>query len=650
MKKVRITKAPQYSEGGPNKGDQIGYSLYTGGFASDSGTEGVSIRSLFPEASESEATIEAEKGETILHDADGDGKKEHFNIGGKRHEQGGTPIAAEQGDFVFSDRKKLAIKGPILEEFGKSPENKKGFTPAQLAKQYNINFYKGLLNDPEADPIQKKTAETMIQNYEQKLAELAMVQEGMKGFPNGIPEIAMAMFEGTGQEQAPAGAEPEMATGGLVQFFGGGDPLEEAKKRAKKVNSSFGITDQHQFVGRDGSRNYWSSGTAGSYSGGHNVAGGARSNFTVDDILNNKNRYKTFHDNMAGAPDDVLRQAAQNLLQKGVMPGKWTPGSTDYIYTESEPVQFERTITPHDIRLPTPKPITNTNEVPPAETTKTTTTQTTTPQDTPMKWWTQDKLNTMSAFMNRYNIRKQLPWEPVANAVLPDPTFVDPTRALAANAEQAAIQSQAGAMFAGAQRQRAVNSSIQGQAAGQAANIISQYDNQNVGIANQFAGARAEIQNNVNLQNLASKKRLYDGNVLANENFDKEKKMANEVVRKQFINGMTNAQKTHWMNEMFDQFDIDPTTGAILFNNPNSFKFGRNAGGGSSSSAATSYVDAYMALKEKYPNASEEVLRKQAEINAGGARRTQQDDNGDGVMDKAKLMQSIFGAMPMFGG
>jgi len=39
-----------------------------------------------------EANVEAEKGETVFGDLDGDGGLEHMKIGGKRHNEGGTPL------------------------------------------------------------------------------------------------------------------------------------------------------------------------------------------------------------------------------------------------------------------------------------------------------------------------------------------------------------------------------------------------------------------------------------------------------------------------------------------------------------------------------------------------------------------------------
>lgn len=156
------------------------------------------------------ANIEAEKGETIYGDLDGDGGLEHMNIGGKRHAQGGTPLNAPEGSFIFSDTKKMRIKNPeILKMFGGST---KSATPAQLAKKYDVNRYKAILEDPNADDLSKSTAQLMIKNYENKLGTLALVQESMKGFPQGVPGVAASVVNAG--EMAYGGYIPMAQSGG----------------------------------------------------------------------------------------------------------------------------------------------------------------------------------------------------------------------------------------------------------------------------------------------------------------------------------------------------------------------------------------------------------------------------------------------------
>jgi hypothetical protein len=178
-------------------GGQLGFGLdlgQRGTYSPMPKTKSEEVGKTMPEVPREQANIEAEKGETVYADVDGDGMYEHMNIGGERHTNGGTPLNVPEGSFVFSDTKKMTIKDPAtLKNFGLSPR-KEGYTPAEIAKKYDINKYKAIVEDPTVDYMQKNTAQMMIKNYQRKLAELALVQEEMKGFPQGIPQMAMEVL------------------------------------------------------------------------------------------------------------------------------------------------------------------------------------------------------------------------------------------------------------------------------------------------------------------------------------------------------------------------------------------------------------------------------------------------------------------------
>ena len=136
-----------------------------------------------------DANLEAEKGETAVLSLGG--LPAQFKIGGKRHSQGGTPLNLPDDSFIFSDTAKMKITDPnILAQFGMVPK-KSGYTPATIAKKYDINKFRKVLADPNSEEIERKTAEASITNCNIKLGKLALVQESMKGFPQGIPAIAM---------------------------------------------------------------------------------------------------------------------------------------------------------------------------------------------------------------------------------------------------------------------------------------------------------------------------------------------------------------------------------------------------------------------------------------------------------------------------
>lgn len=144
-----------------------------------------------------EANIEAEGGETALV-PDVNGIPAHYNIEGPRHSQGGVPLNMPDNSFIYSDTAKMKIKDPeILKMFDysdaqiKKIKKSRGITPADIAKKYDINKHRELLEDEHSNKIERKTAELNIKNANLKLAQLALYQESMKGFPDGIPSVAL---------------------------------------------------------------------------------------------------------------------------------------------------------------------------------------------------------------------------------------------------------------------------------------------------------------------------------------------------------------------------------------------------------------------------------------------------------------------------
>jgi hypothetical protein len=223
--KIRITGTPgQMAEGGqPPYSGQSDYGLYIGQrnlyktmakhpYEDSSNSMGEQKNPDSPFA------LEAEGGETILRP---DGT--HMDIVGPRHTNGGVKLTKEQapeGSFIYSDTKKMKIKDPnILKHFGKPAGKAGGITPADLAKQYDVNKYRAILQDPTRDKLSKDTAKMMVENYEKKLAQLALIQESIKGFPQGVPEVAKGLVSQQGGEQSAQAAYGGMfAQGGMPQY------------------------------------------------------------------------------------------------------------------------------------------------------------------------------------------------------------------------------------------------------------------------------------------------------------------------------------------------------------------------------------------------------------------------------------------------
>jgi len=145
------------------------------------------------------------------------------------------------------------------------------------------------------------------------------------------------------------------------------------------------------------------------------------------------------------------------------------------------------------------------------------------------------------------------------------PVYLDPTRELAANSEMANIAMQNLAQFTGPQAASARAAMVQGQGAKQAADVMSRYNNANVGIANQFEQSNTNLRNQERLQNQQIAKTLYDQTTLTNQAYDNALRQADQASRLAFQTGWTNASNLALINATQQQYDIDPRTGTVVF-------------------------------------------------------------------------------------
>ena len=135
-----------------------------------------------------DANLEAEKGETALTDLTNDGSFELYNIGGKRHYDGGTPLNLPEQSFVYSDTSKMKLTIEELKELG--IVSKKKMTPAKASKNFQLNKYTEILENSESDKIAIDTAEDMLNKNKIKLSHIAFLQEKKKNFSDGVPLAA----------------------------------------------------------------------------------------------------------------------------------------------------------------------------------------------------------------------------------------------------------------------------------------------------------------------------------------------------------------------------------------------------------------------------------------------------------------------------
>lgn len=248
-KKVKVKKVPMGKGGSPNFNEMAyqyttNYPLHFKNAVEEvDGNQEFEIGKSYPiEKDPEKANIEAEKGELILTK-----EYELYKIHGKDHSKGGSPISANEGDFIFS--KRITSKGDAFDKiFGKF-DPKKEYSFAEVAEKFiDMNEFKVLMESK--NPLDRKTGLMMFEEYRDKLGMLAFLQETVKGLPNGIPSISAPMMEKMVQQPEGSASETIMKKGGsiLKQYAPGGEawiagepPRGVIKKRNEAADSNSGV-------------------------------------------------------------------------------------------------------------------------------------------------------------------------------------------------------------------------------------------------------------------------------------------------------------------------------------------------------------------------------------------------------------------------
>jgi hypothetical protein len=555
-------------------------------------------------------------------------------IVGPRHSEGGVPLALPDDSFIFSDTKSMKISDPkILKMFNKSAK-KGGYTPAELSKQYDINKYRKILQDPESDKVSRNTAEIMIKNYVMKLGALALAQESKKGFPQGIPLIAkpymeankiaeedlipelaqeqpeqqmmpqegmqpqmeapqtmpdgqpIAMPQGQPEQmmQAPmaaygmemGGFYPEYAFGGYYQD-GGSKNRPKTKEELERDVASGKIKPEKvktlpdgttEITQKDGSKVY-AIGTV----------------YEEEDYGNIKpTKVTKLATNAAQYEKDICAKikASKKPISYAIAKG-WIAASragdfagcvsaeasakkdtTQVFQLEEEPSTIPGKKKCKCVNPETKEErifeIDKEEECICESEEEVSTQQIQSPPRRDAQFWQQDIINAAGAFGDRMGLRKQMPWEARVDLEEPRPTFIDDTQELGQQSQLANIASQATAQFAGPQAGARL-SAIQGQGAAQAANTRSRTNNQNIGIANQFEANQVGVRNQEQMMNQQMANRLFDKNVIAQQQFDNAKRQAAANMRQAYNTALTNKWKTDALNQMYPNYQVDPLSG-----------------------------------------------------------------------------------------
>jgi len=589
-----------------------------------------------------EANLEAEGGEPVVGNLDGSNIPSFKKIVGPRHYNGGVPLNLPDDSFIFSDTKSMKISDPhILKMFNKTAK-KGGYTPAELSKKFDINKYRQILQDPNSDKIDIKTAELMIKTCVLKLGALALAQESKKSFPQGIPKIAEPYMEANGiaeedlipkkpeeqeempeQEmgeysemqgmeempmQMPNGEPVAMPQQGMQQApmaaygmeMGGydmpysSDPYEMAYGgslyRADNGVTVNGITAQQRNMSPAEGSGYQKGTVAGA---GPNAQGyyrsipGAERTYVGGRAIPGGSRPSS---GWAGSMCDRLMQGA--TIAQLVSEGHGTTAGLTKLLANCIPKAEEKFKEKQDAfynEEGTPEITTTTTTTKsPCECTDPDTGETYDPGEDANgncndctknypgsgvyknnternpEWWLQDTVNTFGAVGELARIRKDIPFEVRADLEEPRPTFIDPTRQLTDINEKFNIETQANATFADPRGLTARNAAAAGRTAALAANTLSNINNQNVNIGNQFEAAQVGVRNQENMLNQQMANRLYDKNVIANQQFENAKRQGRANVRESYNTAATNRGKTDTVNQLNENYQVRPGSGGLV--------------------------------------------------------------------------------------
>jgi hypothetical protein len=644
------SKGPSHGYGNQQVGQ--GYALdrfwssptgYPGGTAKVSPYH--STGKTLPEAKEG-GDINAEKQEQVLGDFDQDGSMELMNVNGKPHTQGGKDINVPSNSFVYSDTKALKIKdATVLAMFGMQPK-RGGYTPAEIAKKYDLNKFKKVLSDPNADVSAKTTAQLMTDNYLAKLDKLAKVQEGMKKHmgmdhhdPNapketkygGVPmmqsdgrpdKVYTHQFDESGKMTLVPEEDNDIANTQIAQTV---SPVYKMQV-SNNYGSDYAPWDPR--VGQAQGYPATAPQTTADYQRWANMRGAG---LKVDDKLGVQtlgwenpdksiSRLPVTNSMIFGNQDSIqpLELAGLKLLptdiQQQQMSGVDMPG------------------------LPKEKVSGKGN-----------------------KWKMAIDPNLYGDFMTGLQmaqLRKFHPYEPVPQAVIPETVFADPTRAIAAQQEMARTAME----MAGQGDQRAARATtlgLQGEAGKQAADVIAQYNTQNVAIANAANAQAAQLTNELMAKQANRLAELNKAGFLADRDYQREmgRLQAEYADRKQKQHDT--AVKTAWLNKTSPYFDIDPITQMPVFKSDRAKDaYFKDLQGGPSTGMGTDYAS----LVKKFTGPGYNLPQDKAEELAIGQieqelriprTRTTGTDPATGrkVVTSAPVNQSKYGgSMMRYGG
>lgn len=671
MIKIRITGKPENLEF--EYGGQSGYGLDLGQRRvqtempeSKADTVSNSISSVPRYA----ANIEAEGGETVYGDLDGDGGLEHMKINGPRHSEGGVPLNVPEGSFIFSDTAKMKIKDPnVLKYFG-LPAKKGGYTPAEIAKRYDINKYKAIVEDETSDELNKNTAQLMVSNYNKKLSALAMVQEEMKGFPQGIPAVAQ-------QDEMPmakyGGNLPEYQSKGEVKNRVVVWDEEEQKMLQDYMKQKYNVQIPVNARDTDPNSQRFTLPTVQNSRGGRRVYGDEDWT-SADNIADFAKRQKKF---LAENPNwDPTKKGATEKFQKWYDAERAKKGMKPYFGKGQTFQKVDDKFGEYTFSAPDLEPTEPVKETP-----KTYSgfkclglKEDGSPNIQSSTYTTEEAFKSSGTYATSQEAAMHCPGETIPGKIptgeIPvqqKPGFLTPDKLALLTAglvpPQAYLPSVADLPFRqgdlaledwlskAQQRQQTFNTSattlgqyqpgtamasnlsfLAGQTGEGVAQDIAQTDSRNVDRANQFMAQELQRKTANDAYNANARDRRWDGFVTAKQNLDN--------ARRQYLTGITKAANNAWANRMYLDminkvnpiYNVNPTSGLSYFKRGyDPSKFGTMSSVGSGNMDWGSLSKGYNAAKKDFPDLTVDQYMRMA-----SPRTTLSDTDADGYANSIR--------------
>ena len=665
--KIRIVGGPKQMAYGGQTDRGFALDLKTTN-ANMSSTPTESVTSSMSEQANPNSPIklEAENGETVWNN------DTHNILRGKSHAKGGIKLTEQQvqdGAFIFS--KKLKEKDPTtLEMFGQ--KFKKGGTSySDIAKKFELNKFKAILEDPYADRTSKNTAQMMMEKNKKSLAMLALAQEASKGFPQGPPvqsqpylpqDVPMAAYggyvpeyQGGGEDdifdkdlqkvlvdlvknkQYKLGLSPRMMAGDnkvpLIQgkqasgLYGDikTNEIDEFKKRHAwyfkdkpnwKENKEDDVLDFQTKYDEEFSKQK-----------GYSYFSGKRKFDKKDKKLG---EYTYNAPGLDKKEDEIVKSKPKykcKLNDNGSTVAVLSTDGTGYD-TETEALTHcptKEEVKPRYICLPDGSIMeTKGSGIGYATEEEAAKNCGSKQKKVPYDFLLPDKVN-MAAVMAQ-PINKYFPFYADTNPRVPRPTFFDPNRELAENASTRSMLT-AGLNMLDPQSFSTRASAIQAQGAEQAANTIGTNQNRNVGVANEFSKLQSSILNRADENRAKNANLRWQGNAVVNQQYDNAIGAKLNKYAKAYSKAWNNRSTLGDLNDTMGYFYKDPTSGKNVFkgslaNNVGSLgAYGNPTGGvGTNGAGIADLGSAYNNLYESYltqldgnSNLSKEQKQNQAD-------------------------------------